>query len=489
MQHSKKTVNELKVLKVKCESDFLFFVRYFFKARYGYKFTVNSHHHKIAKKLEAVANGEIKRLVINMPPRYGKTEMAVICFIAWCIAKNPSSKFIHLSFSDALVLDNSSEVKELIESEAFQEIWPVDLKKDSQSKKKWYTKQKGGVYATAAGGPVTGFGAGSTNEEEFAGAIIIDDPLKPDDSDSDKLRGRVNLRMNNTIKSRVNSRATPIIVIMQRLHDQDLSGFCLNGGTGDQWDHLNIPAISESGEALWPWKHTIQELRDMEQADRYGFSGQYMQEPVPESGVFFIRDRFNWYETLPKHLNFYGASDYAVTDGGGDFTEHGVFGIDPDANIYITDWWSGQTASDVWIEQQLDLIQKYRVAIWAGETGPIKSAVEPYLTRRSRERKVFTNFEWLSHAKNNKEANARTFQALVNAGKVYVPRDAEWASDLISQLVRFPKATYDDKVDVCSLFARMINDVWAAKPGQRINKGPIDRYDKEPAKTTSWKTY
>ena len=280
-----------------CETDFLFFVRYFFKKRFGYNFIVNSHHKVIADTLTRVVNGEITRLVINMPPRYGKTEMAVICFIAWCIAKNKSSKFIHLSYSDDLALDNSAQVKEIIQSEEFTDLWDIELKKDSKSNKKWYTDTRGGVYATAAGGAVTGFGAGSTDDSEgFGGAIIIDDPLKVDDADSDKQRDRVNNRLNTTIKSRVNSRKTPIILIMQRIHDEDASGFVLDGGTNEHWEHLNISAETENGEALWPWKHTFEELQVMRKADKYTYSGQYLQQPIPDDGIYFTKDSFNWYD-------------------------------------------------------------------------------------------------------------------------------------------------------------------------------------------------
>ncbi len=471
--------NYEKVAKIKCERDFLFFVRYFFRARYGYKFIVNSHHKKIAETLTRVVDGEITRLVINMPPRYGKTEMVVICFIAWCLARNLSSKFIHLSYSDDLALDNSSQVKELVLSDEFQKLWPIDLKKDSKSNKKWYTSNRGGVYATAAGGAVTGFGAGSTKPGQFGGAIIIDDPLKVDDADSKTQRDKVNRRLNTTIKSRLNTRETPIIVIMQRVHDDDASGFILGGGTGEEWDHLCIPAKDENGKALWPWKHTEEELEVMERADRYSFSGQYMQQPIPEEGVYFKRENFRWYDELPSRLNYYGASDYAVTEGAGDYTEHGVFGIDPDNNIYVADWWSGQTKADIWIEQQLDCIQRYKALKWAGETGPIKAAVEPFLTLRMNQRRVYTVLEWLSHARSNKEANARSFQALVEAGKIYLPKNEEWATELVSQLCRFPLAKYDDKVDVCSLFARMIHNVWAAHPINTVSKAnKTDRWSR-----------
>ena len=208
------------------------------------------------------------------------------------------------------------------------------------------------------------------------------------------------------------------------------------------------------------------------------FSTQILLDPIPSDNSFFVREAFNRYDEAPDHLNHYGGSDYAVTDSGGDYTEHGVVGISPDDRIYFVDWWSGQTKADVWIEEQLDLVQAYKPLKWVGETGPIKSAVEPFLTKRMRERRAFVSLVWLSHAKNNKEANARSFQALVEAGRVYIP-NTDWGDELIEQLVRFPKGRFDDKVDVCALIARMIQDMWSAKaPSDGKNKKPRDRWDK-----------
>lgn len=469
------------------------FTRYFFQKRFNHNFIVNDHHRQIIQALADVVSGKIRRLIINMPPRYGKTELAVINFIAWCLAINPSWRFLHLSYAKDLTLENSSEIKELIQSEEYQELWPVSLRDDAKAKGKWYTEQKGGMYATSTGGQVTGFGAGILGAEGFSGAIIIDDPLKPDDADSDVRRKRINERFSNTIKSRTNNRDVPIIVIMQRIHDDDMAGHLLENDP-DDWEVLQLNAL-QIGEdnkykALWPWKHSVEELLALQRQDKYTFNAQYQQNPVPDDGDFFKRDRINWYENAPKHLNHYGASDYAVSEGQGDFTEHGVFGVDPDDNIYVIDWWSGQTKADAWIEEQLDLVRAHNPLKWVGETGPIKSAVEPYLTRRMRERRDYVSLEWLSHSANNKEANARSFQALWEAGRIYFPKNKPWADDLLHQLTRFPRGKYDDKVDVCSLFARLINQVWAAhKPNpeikpQSITDQPLRVADFEPSRKT-----
>jgi len=228
--------------------------------------------------LERVVRGETRRLIINIPPRYSKTEIAVKMFVAWCMANNPAAKFIHLSYSDDLALDNSSAIRDLIKSQEFQRFFPMALRTDSDSKKKWMTEARGGLYATAAGGAITGFGAGGMGRvycgngspaDGFAGCIILDDALKPDDAFSDTMRDRINRRYTNTIASRTNSPETPVVVIMQRLHENDMAGFLLNGGSGEEWEHICLPAITPEGEALWPEKHSIEMLRQMEEADPY----------------------------------------------------------------------------------------------------------------------------------------------------------------------------------------------------------------------------
>ena len=247
------------IIKERSENSLLFFTRYIFKESFGVKFEVAQFHKTLANVLEKVHKGEIKRLIINIPPRYGKTELAVKMYISWCLAKNPKARFIHLSYSDALALDNSSQTREYIQSDSYQRLWNMQLKKDSQSQKKWYTIQGGGVYATASGGAITGFGAGN------GGAIIIDDPLKPDDAVSDVRRKFINNRYNTTIRSRVNDREVPIIVIMQRLHEDDLSGFLLDGNSGEQWYHLKLPAIDKNNKPLWSSKHSFKELESIRQ--------------------------------------------------------------------------------------------------------------------------------------------------------------------------------------------------------------------------------
>jgi predicted phage terminase large subunit-like protein len=304
-------IKQLKVAKVKCLSSLLFSTRYFFKHLQKRKFIVRKHHIAISEALERVLSGKCKRLLISVPPRYGKTELAVKHFMANGLALNPAAKFIHLSATDALALDNSEGCKDIVNSPEYRQMFPeVRIKQSTDSKKKWYTDAGGGVYATGAAGQVTGFGAGQSGDDvaewldevlsnidtkqTFGGALIIDDPIKPDDADADIKRERVNRRWSSTIKSRLNSRDTPVIVIMQRLHPQDLIGYLKETEPGE-WEELSLPAlfVNESGEleALDPSKHTVEDLQAMEsnrsEEVRIAFQRQYMQNPKPREGLCF----------------------------------------------------------------------------------------------------------------------------------------------------------------------------------------------------------
>jgi predicted phage terminase large subunit-like protein len=300
-------ISKEQFIKHKLRYEFEFFIRYFFKEINGQKFEFNEHHQQIIDELVDVIQGRTTRLIINIAPRYSKTEIVVKNFIAYILSNNAKAKFIHLSYSDTLALDNSEAIKDFIESEEYQTFFDVKIKRDSKSKKKWYTEEGGGVYASAAGGQVTGFGAGEVEQavdrsdwdyidylENFGGAIIIDDPIKPDDTDSDVRRERINERFDTTIRSRVNSRNTPIIVIMQRLHEVDLSGYLLDNDPG-KWTVLSLPCIKEDGSALWPFKHTLKELNHLKSVNEVVFDSQYLQDPSPKQGLMFPKDELNYF--------------------------------------------------------------------------------------------------------------------------------------------------------------------------------------------------
>ena len=303
--------NSNDLIRAKCFQSVNFFTRYFFKGKSQRKFVLNDHHEIIFDALQRVISGETKKLIINVAPRYSKTELVVKNFIAYAMAFNPKAKFIHLSYSETLALDNSEEIKDMILSDEYQELFPyVQIKKDSKAKNKWYTTEGGGVLARSASGQVTGFGAGSVDLEQseidnfipvndpltFGGAIIIDDPIKPDEAGSSTIREKVNNKFDTTIRNRVNSRNTPIIIIMQRLHSNDLCGYLIENEPND-WEIISLPAIKEDGTALWPFKHTIEELNKLRKINEFVFDTQYMQNPKPKEGLLFAKEDLNYYDS------------------------------------------------------------------------------------------------------------------------------------------------------------------------------------------------
>ncbi len=362
--NSEPTIEEIKFLKLvkyRCNNSTLDFTRYFFKKQYGKRFVIGEHHRLISEALDKVISGEIKKLMINIAPRYGKTELAIKNFIAHGLAINPASKFIHLSYSDDLALDNSEGVKDIIKHESYQQLYgnEVVIKQNSDSKKKWYTTASGGVYATGAGGQVTGFGAGVVDDIDddyfavtgknkiFAGALLIDDPIKPDDADSELKRERVNTKYDSTIKNRVNSRNTPIVVVMQRVHERDLCGYLLENEPGE-WVVLSLPCIREDGTVLWEHKHTMTELLKLKEANEVVFERQYQQDPKPLKGLCFPKDSLNYFIPSPEIEKTYESSNgyIDVADEGSDSLSACV-GRNSGTRIYVPDIVFNKSNADI----------------------------------------------------------------------------------------------------------------------------------------------
>jgi predicted phage terminase large subunit-like protein len=406
-----------------------------------------AHHELIAQKLEAVERGECKRLMICMPPRHGKSELASRRFPGWCIGRNPARQVIAASYNSDLANDFGREVRNIVASPEFRALFQTTLAQDSQAANRWHT-DKGGMYVAAGvGTAVTGRGAD---------ILLIDDPFKDrEEADSELRRQRVWDWYTSTAYTRLMPGGA-IVVINTRWHDDDLSGRLLEESTkgGDKWEVLSLPAIDGAGEALWPDWYPMERLEQIRAVlPARDWNALYMQNPIPDDGDYFKGDWFGEYDELPNGLTMYGASDYAVTDGNGDYTEHGVAGVDNNRNLYVADWWRGQTTSDVWIEKKCDLILAHKPACWFGEAGPIRRAVEPFLMRRMQDRQAYCRIEWLASIA-DKPTRARTIQGMASMGKVWFPKNAPWKGELMSQLMRFPAGKYDDGVDVLSMFGR-----------------------------------
>lgn len=262
--------------------------------------------------LDKTFTGEIKRLVINIPPRLGKTLRAVHAYVARGFALNPASCFIHSSFSNELVQENSVAIRDIINHPNYQRVYPhVSFKEDSNTKGLWKTTHGGTFLAKPAGGTITGFGAGILGQTQYSGALIIDDPLKPSDALSDTVRTFINARWQNTFRSRLNDANVPVIVIMQRIHEEDFTNTVLTEGE-DEWHHLVLPMYidsdfeyKESGRyvphnlpsgSLWPER--MADKKALARMDDI----QYSQEPAPAKGEVYEREWFKRFSRLPDNI-------------------------------------------------------------------------------------------------------------------------------------------------------------------------------------------
>jgi predicted phage terminase large subunit-like protein len=273
-----------------------------------------------------------------------------------------------------------------------------------------------------------------------------------------------------------------------RWHEDDLSGRILpedyDGASGwvtsrfgQKWYVVNIPAQCEReddplGRAIGEWLWLDQENwitidwwenKKLAQTPR-NWSALYQQRPAPEEGAYFLNEWIKWFDKPPERslLKIYGASDYAVSDGEGDWTVHLVVGVDHADNIYLLDMWRQKTATDVWINSFCDLILKWKPIEWAEEAGQIKRSVGPFIVKRQRERKAYTHRRQFSTV-GDKEMRAQSIRGRMAMGNVLFPRNAPWVKDFIAELLTFPAGRHDDQVDAFGLIGRMLDRMGKGK--------------------------
>lgn len=427
------------------------------------------HHLLLLDALEAVERGECPRLMVCMPPGSAKSTYTSQIFPGWYLGRNPERSIIAASHTQELAERFGRRVRNYFASQEHRNVFGIGVAEDSQAAGRWDTEKGGEYFAAGVGGSITG---------RRADLGIIDDPVKSrEDADSERSRDRAWDWYVNDFLTRLKPNASQIVV-MTRWHDDDLGGRILERER-EQWKVIELamealpadPLGRKSGERLWPEWYT-DDLVETAKKDARGWNALYQQRPASDEGDYFKADWFRDYEEPPTAVKTYGASDYAVTEGDGDYTEHGIFAVDSWGNIYILDWWRGQTASDTWIERKCDLILRYQPFCWFGEAGPIRRAIEPYLLRRMNERNAFCRIEWLPSLA-DKTVRARNFQALASMGKVFLPKQAPWKADLLGQLLRFPAGKYDDGVDVCSLVGRGLEFIGGPKKPRQPVKSNI----------------
>lgn len=441
------------------------FARYFYPDREGVAFIEGAHHRVIAGALDKVLAGEISRLIITVPPGYTKTELAVVNFIAKGFQINPGARFIHATFSDDLARENSDKIRQLLALERFQSLCPISIRSDTNAKDRWKTEDGGGLLAKAAGGPITGFRAGYMDKSKFTGALIVDDPLKPDDAFSPAKRLAVNRRAANTFRSRLAHDDVPVVVIMQRLHGDDFAGHLLTGGSGDKWHHLDLPVLIDRGAEypaewthgipiehdlpdgpLWPEKHSEAEI-EIIKSDAYTFASQYMQRPVGIGGALFDMDGFRWWHELPPMSWCMMFADTAQKTGErNDWSVIQLWGKAADGpNIYLMDQVRGKWESPELEKTALAFWEKHRSLRVRGMK--IEDKVSGTGLIQSIKRKGVP----VSGIQRNKDKYTRGLDAApwIAAGMVYLPANEPYTAALRAEAMMFDGlgAGHDDQID------------------------------------------
>ena len=260
--------------------------------------------------------GDIKDLIITIPPRFGKSEIANISFIAWVMARNPKANFLTISSSAKLSTIMVGKTLDIIKHNAYRSIAPETIISSStKGRLHFMTTQGGNVAGIGAGGTITGRGAGSSDilNKEFAGAIIIDDPLQASDTFTAK-RTTINEWFFDAIFSRRNTTNTPFIIIQQRLHHNDLVGYILQDAPKNQWEVISIPAIDENGEPLLAERMPLYKLEELKKRDPHTFYTQYQQDVTTFQQIYlFDREHVIYHESLPEPIFSFVTTDFAIS--------------------------------------------------------------------------------------------------------------------------------------------------------------------------------
>ncbi len=417
----------------------------------------NWHVDLIASKLTAVADGKIKRLIINIPPRNLKSICASVAFPAWLLGHYPAKKVICASYAQDLAIKHALDCRQLILSPWYQEIFPnTRLSASRTASSDFKTTQNGGRMAVSTGGGITGRGAD---------ILIIDDPLKPDEATSDVTRNNVNDWFDGTAYTRLDSKKDgAIIIIMQRLHLDDLVGYVRQRG---DWDIVNLPAIAEETE-----EYTFSTLAGMKQVSRepgsplhgaresletlsmikanmaeYQFYGQYQQAPVPMGGGMIKTDWLQRYtqQSLPEKFELIIQS-WDTASKVNNFSDYSVgitLGV-KNKNIYVLDVKRARMDFPTLRKAAIAAYQQYHPNTILIEDA--SSGIQ--LVQDLKEQDIYC----VKPVKPEGDKKTRLFaQASVfEAGKVYVPEQAPWLENFTHELTSFPSAKFDDQVDALS---------------------------------------
>ena len=452
-----------------------------------------AHHVLLISKLTQLVDGTIDRLAVFMPPGAAKSTYASILFPAWYFGHHPDHAIIAASHTAELAEKWGRRVRNLVAPN--EKVLGVNLAGDSQAAGRWETSVGGEYYAAGVGGSITG---------RRADLVIIDDPVRSrEDAASESVRDKTW----DWYKADLYTRLKPggrIALIQTRWHEDDLAGRLLEdmAAGGDQWETISLPALAEEddplermpGEPLWPEWESLAELERKRRAlGPREWAALYQQRPAPEEGDYFKAEWLKSYDALPasETLRVYGASDYAVTADGGDYTVHIVVGLDPEGRMYVLDVWRQQASSDRWIDAFCDLVLQWKPMAWAEEQGQIKAGVGPFLDRRQRERQAYVARQAFP-TRGDKAIRAQSIRGRMALEGLYLPNNRAWVEPLRSELLSFPAGKHDDQADALGLVGQMLDSIGYGDVPKVVPFVQRDRYARgdefrEEEEELSWK--
>ena len=424
--------------QVKVQDDFLTFVKHVWP-----EFIEGKHHKKIADKFNKLAKGEIKRLIINMPPRHTKSEFASFLLPAWMVGRKPDLKIIQSTHTTELAIRFGRKAKTLIDSPEYQQMFKTTLREDSQAAGKWETSQGGEYYAAGVGSAITGRGAD---------LLIIDDPH----SEQDALNMASMERAYEWYTSGPRQRLQPggaIVVVMTRWNMKDLTGMLLKSQKelkSDQWHLIEFPAILPSGKPVWPEYWKKDELEGVKASISIGkWNAQWMQNPTAEEGSLIKREWWKVWEkdTMPPLEHVIQSYDTAfLKKESADYsaiTTWGVFRPDQDSppNLILLDAVKDRLEFP---ELRKKAMEQYRY--WNPETVIIESKASGLPLTYELRKMGIPVINFTPSRGNDKHARVNAVAPLFESGQIWAP-DMKFAEEVVEECASFPYGDHDDLVD------------------------------------------
>ena len=462
-------------LRAVLATDFYSFVEYTFGVlRPGIEFRRNWHIEAMAYKLAQVASGDVKRLIITIPPRNLKSICASVALPAFFLGHNPSERVVAVSYSSELAKTHANDFRRVVTDPLYQSVFPA-MRINRETDKEIATTARGRRYATSIDGTLTGLGGN---------LIVIDDPIKLGDAFSEVVRKRSIDWYRNTLVTRPDDKkAARIVVVMQRVHQEDLVGYLQEQGG---FETLNLPAIAQTkstyatsptsyhirlaGEILHPEHESAEVLlgikRDMGSMQ---FSAQYQQTPVPADGTFIKRKWLKTYSSSPTTSLERGdrmviSWDIALSETQTGDSSVGVVLLCRGDTFYVIDVCKGQFPFGQLIEQILDLRRRYPYSALVIEESPISLGLIQAL------RQHHVNVVTVIPTK-DKRSRVISQTDRFEGGSVLLPERAEWLDAFIGELLSFPGGRHDDQVDALVQGMAWLRAKWMPPLKQRITIG------------------